>query len=164
MFFSTLKIIYLIVVFGHFPSLCSLNFLDLWFGMWLNLGKILSYYWFKCYFCFLLLFLLLIFLLHVLYNFCNCPKVFEYYVYFFFQSIFSLFFEDSIDVCPGTGGLVVKNPPSRAGDIRVLCWISGSGRSPEVGHGNPLQYSCLVTPMDRRTWWATVHMATESWA
>ena len=33
---------------------------------------------------------------------------------------------------------MVKNPP--AGD---LGWIPGLERSPGVGHGNPLQYSCL---------------------
>ena len=27
--------------------------------------------------------------------------------------------------------------------------ITGSGRSPGEGHGNPLQYSCLKNPMDR---------------
>ena len=35
--------------------------------------------------------------------------------------------------------------------------IPGSGRSPGEGSGNPLQYSCLENPMDRRAWWATVH-------
>ena len=25
------------------------------------------------------------------------------------------------------------------------------------GNGNPLQYSCLENPLDRKTWWATVH-------
>ena len=30
--------------------------------------------------------------------------------------------------------------------------ISGSGRSPGGGHGNPLQYSCLENPIDRRAW------------
>ena len=25
------------------------------------------------------------------------------------------------------------------------------------GNGNPLQYSCLENPMDKRAWWATVH-------
>ena len=40
---------------------------------------------------------------------------------------------------------MVKNLPARAGDIGV---ISGSGRSPGVGNGNPLQYSCLQDPMD----------------
>ena len=34
--------------------------------------------------------------------------------------------------------------------------ISGRGRSPGEGNGNPLQYSCLGNPMDRGTWWATV--------
>ena len=35
--------------------------------------------------------------------------------------------------------------------------ITGLGRSPEGGHGNPLQYSCLENPMDRRAWQAAVH-------
>ena len=30
--------------------------------------------------------------------------------------------------------------------------IPGSGRSPEEGNGNPLQYSCLGNPMDRIAW------------
>ena len=30
------------------------------------------------------------------------------------------------------------------------------------GHGNPLQYSCLESPMDRRAWWATVHGVSKS--
>ena len=30
-------------------------------------------------------------------------------------------------------------------------------RSLGVGNGNPLQYSFLEYPMDRRAWWATVH-------
>ena len=32
--------------------------------------------------------------------------------------------------------------------------VSGSGRSPVEGNGNPLQYSCLENPMDRGAWWA----------
>ena len=28
------------------------------------------------------------------------------------------------------------------------------------GNGNPLQYSCLENPVDRGTWWATVHGVT----
>jgi len=39
--------------------------------------------------------------------------------------------------------LVVKNPPASAGDIRDVGSILELGRSPEGGHGNPLQYSCL---------------------
>ena len=42
--------------------------------------------------------------------------------------------------------LVIKNPPTSAGDIRNLGLIPGLGRSPGGGHDNPLQYSCLDIP------------------
>ena len=57
--------------------------------------------------------------------------------------------------------LVVKNLHANAGDIKDAGSIPGSGRSPEGGHGNPLQYSCLENPMDRGSWWATVHEIAE---
>ena len=37
--------------------------------------------------------------------------------------------------------LEVKNQPAKAGDIRDTGSISGSGRLPGGGHGNPLQHS-----------------------
>ena len=40
--------------------------------------------------------------------------------------------------------------------------IPRSGTSPGGGHGNPLQYSCLENPTDRRAWWATVHGVAQS--
>ena len=40
--------------------------------------------------------------------------------------------------------------------------IPGWGRSPEEGHGNPLQHSCLENPMDRAAWRAAAHRAAES--
>ena len=40
--------------------------------------------------------------------------------------------------------------------------IPGSGRSLEEGNGNPLQYSCLESLMDRGAWWAIVHRVTKS--
>ena len=40
--------------------------------------------------------------------------------------------------------------------------VPGSGRSPEEGNGNLLQYSCLENPMDRGAWLATVHRVTKS--
>ena len=58
--------------------------------------------------------------------------------------------------------LVVKNSPANAGDIGDVGLIPGWGRSPGEGNGNPLQYSCLVNPMDRGAWWATVQRLTES--
>ena len=36
------------------------------------------------------------------------------------------------------------------------------GRSPEGGHGNPVQYSCLENPMDRGAWHATVQGVAKS--
>ena len=47
--------------------------------------------------------------------------------------------------------LVVKNPPASAGDIRDAGLIPVSGRSPGGGYGNPLQYSCLENPTDKRS-------------
>ena len=50
----------------------------------------------------------------------------------------------------------MKIPSAKAGDIRDMDWIPGSGRSPGGGHGNPLQSSCLENPTDRGAWWAAV--------
>ena len=58
--------------------------------------------------------------------------------------------------------LVAKNPPANAGDTGDLGSIPGSGRSPGGGHGNPLQYSCLETPMGRGAWRAAVRRVAES--
>ena len=58
---------------------------------------------------------------------------------------------------------MVKNPPANAGDIKDVSFISGSGRSPGEGHGNPLQYSCLGNPMDRGAWQARIRRVTKSW-
>ena len=58
---------------------------------------------------------------------------------------------------------MVKNPPANAGDVRDAGSIPGSGRTPGKGHGNPLQYSCLENPVDRRAWRAMVHRVPKSW-
>ena len=55
---------------------------------------------------------------------------------------------------------MVKNPLPNAGDIRDVGSIPGLGRSPGGGNGNPLRYSCLENPMDKRAWPATVHGVT----
>ena len=59
-------------------------------------------------------------------------------------------------------GAVVKNLRDYAGDARDAGSISGFGRSPGGGNGNPLQYSCLENPMDRGVWWTTVHGIAKS--
>ena len=58
--------------------------------------------------------------------------------------------------------LVVRNPPAKAGDIREVGLIPETGRLPEEGHGNPLQYACLENPTDRGAWRATAHGVAES--
>ena len=57
---------------------------------------------------------------------------------------------------------MVKNLPANAGDTEDMGSIPGSGRTPGEGNGNPLQYSCLDTSMDRGAWRATVHGVAKS--
>ena len=52
-----------------------------------------------------------------------------------------------------------KESAYNTGDLGL---IPGLGRSPGGQHGNPLQYSCLETPMDRGAWWAIVHGVAKS--
>ena len=63
--------------------------------------------------------------------------------------------------CSGhfAGGSDGKASACNAGDLGS---IPGSGRSPEEGNGNPLQYSCLGNSMDGGAWWATVHRVAKS--
>ena len=58
----------------------------------------------------------------------------------------------------GFPGSSDKEFTCNAGDLGP---IPGSIRSPTDGSGNPLQYSCLENPMDRRAWHATVHGVTK---
>ena len=84
-------------------------------------------------------------------------------------------YQDSLSFTPDkcTGGAVGKNLPARARDLGSITRLS---RSPGVGNGKPLQYSCLEDFMDRetgrlqsmgsqRTWhnWACTHPHTHQW-
>ena len=57
----------------------------------------------------------------------------------------------------GVGGgasqvsIVVKNLPASAEDIRDMGLITGWGRSPGRGNGNPLQYSYVENPHGQRS-------------
>ena len=55
-----------------------------------------------------------------------------------------------------------KESACNAGATGDMGSILGSGRSLGGGHGNPLQYSCLESPMDRGAWWAIAHKVTKS--
>ena len=59
-------------------------------------------------------------------------------------------------------GTVVKSLSASVGDTGDAGSIPGLGRSPGVGNGNPLQYSCLENSMDRGAWQATVCGVTKS--
>ena len=65
-----------------------------------------------------------------------------------------------LHICIGASlvAQLVKNPPAvDPGSI-----AGSSGRSLGEGHGNPLQFCCLENPIDRGSWWATVHGVTKS--
>ena len=67
----------------------------------------------------------------------------------------------SLKECWGfPGGSAGKESACNAGDAGL---IPGSGRSPGVGDGYPLQYSWVDNLMDRGAWWATVRGVAKCW-
>ena len=62
-----------------------------------------------------------------------------------------------------TSQVMLKSPPTNAGDVRDVEWNPWVGKIPLRGHGNPLQYSCLENPMDRGGWQAMVHRVAKRW-
>ena len=57
---------------------------------------------------------------------------------------------------------MVKNPPANAGNLRDMGFVTGSGRSPGGGHGNPHQCFRLKNSVNRGARWATVHGVTKN--
>ena len=56
------------------------------------------------------------------------------------------------------GGSDSKESACNAGNLGSIPRL---GRSPGEGNGNPVQYSSLENPMNRRAWWATVYGITK---
>ena len=86
------------------------------------------------------------------------------YIYIFFFRCFSIIgFHKILNIAPCAmgfpGGLVVKDSPTSAGDLRDLGSMPRLGRSPAEGPGNPLQYSCLKSPMNKEPGGLYVHRA-----
>ena len=52
--------------------------------------------------------------------------------------------------------------PANARDAGDTDLTPGSGRYPEIGHGNPCQYSRLENPMGKGAWRAMVHRVAKS--
>ena len=61
------------------------------------------------------------------------------------------FFGSTVGHVDFPGISVLKNLPGNTGNTKDLGLIPGSGRSPGVGSGNALQYSCLGNSRDRET-------------
>ena len=76
--------------------------------------------------------------------------VFLYYdIFYFVLELFTTFQE-------------FENPLSIAGDARDMGLILEVGRSPRLGNGTLLQYSCLESSIGRGGWQAADHGATKS--
>ena len=104
--------------------------------------------------------LLIVFSAH---GFCffDCEFIFLIFLLAILSVLLLLYLEICSLLTEFPGGAVVKNLPANAGDARVLGLIPWSGRSPGVGNGNPLQYSCLENSVDPGAWQATVHGVAE---
>ena len=72
-------------------------------------------------------------------------------IYFIYGTVYTLGFPS------GSDG---RESACNVGDPGL---IPGLGRSLGEGKGYPLQYSCLENSMDRRAWWATVHVVAKSY-
>ena len=83
---------------------------------------------------------------------CNCPLLLFIQPAHYWQSL--------INAMGFLGGSDGKESACNVGDLGS---ISGLGRSPGEGNGNPFQYSCWENFLDRRGWWATVHAVAKSW-
>ena len=69
------------------------------------------------------------------------------------KSLFSMCdLNTSIDFLCFPGGVVVKNLPTNAGDVKDEDSVPGSERSPGGENDNPPQNSCLESSMDRGAW------------
>ena len=62
----------------------------------------------------------------------------------------SNFYNCTWEQAPAQVAHLVKNTPASAENAALIPWW---GQSPGEGSGNPLQYSCLGSPMDRGASW-----------
>ena len=65
-------------------------------------------------------------------------------------------FQCIIQIEAGSVWCNVNESACQARDARDTGLVSGSGRSPGVGNGNPIHYSCLENSINRGAWWAIV--------
>ena len=91
----------------------------------------------------------------------QAPSILPQATGFYFPDCFSPHCRPDPDALPGfPGGTNGKEPDCQCRRHRDKVSIPGLGRSPGGGYSNPLQYSCLENPLDRRAWQATVYGVT----
>ena len=89
---------------------------------------------------------------------------FFFFFQFYFCTCFNLLYFNNIDLIHQKNRVSpmaqqVKNLPAMQETwVQSLDWEY----SPGEGNGSPLQYSCLENSMERRVWWATVHVVAKS--
>ena len=97
---------------------------------------------------------------------CVCVYIYGRLSPFYHSTSFgSIVLDFCIDIFSFSGGTNGKEPACqhrRHKRRRFSPWVRKIGTSPEGGHGNPLQYSCLENPMDGGVWLAMIHSITES--
>ena len=72
-------------------------------------------------------------------------------------------YHNKVSLCITLGFPGGSDGEESACSVEEQCLIPELGRSPGGGHGNALQCSCRRIPMDRGSWWATVHGVAKSW-
>ena len=75
-----------------------------------------------------------------------------------FQSLMILFLFSTFQSFPG--GANGKEPACQCRRCE-RGFDPGCRKAPGGGHGNPLQYACLESPVDREAWRATVHSVAQ---
>ena len=93
---------------------------------------------------------------------CVCVFVGLFHLIVKLMSILPAFNNQLSSLCVLPWWFSSQDSACNTGDTGNAGWIPGLERSPGGGHGNPLQHSCLESPMDRETWWATVRRVAKS--
>ena len=79
------------------------------------------------------------------------------------REVFFLYYLLKIFVLGFLGDASGKEPAYQCRRLKRHVFDPLVGKIPEGAHGNPFQYSCLETPIDRGIWWVTVHRVAKSW-
>ena len=71
--------------------------------------------------------------------------------------------DHSLDPPSYVGSMLVLHKFQLTMTSTLLTLLNLSRKGQGEGNGNPLQFSCLETPMDGGAWWAAVRGVAEGW-